>query len=203
MQRHPGGERANPWPLNLRAHPLARVQLGAQVRTYRARAATEAELERYWPQLLRVWPAYERFYRQGGRRSVFVLDPPPRSNPNRQSSSRPESYLPRPSLLGHPAPIGRWVWLFCRDCLTWETRGWAVDRGAAAVREPGHERRCSRQWKVARMIADQEVRDALAGSFLAALPPEVVEELLANGERFDYPGGITVYRPGSPPRAAL
>jgi CRP/FNR family cyclic AMP-dependent transcriptional regulator len=53
------------------------------------------------------------------------------------------------------------------------------------------------------MIADQEVRDALAGSFLAALPPEVVEELLANGERFDYPGGIAVYRPGSPPRAAL
>ena len=53
------------------------------------------------------------------------------------------------------------------------------------------------------MIADQEVRDALAGSFLAALPPEVVEALLANGERFDYPGGITVYRPGSPPRAAL
>jgi CRP/FNR family transcriptional regulator, cyclic AMP receptor protein len=53
------------------------------------------------------------------------------------------------------------------------------------------------------MIADQEVRDALAGSFLAALPPEVVKELLANGERFDYPGGITVYRPGSRPRAAL
>jgi deazaflavin-dependent oxidoreductase (nitroreductase family) len=71
----PGGERPNPWPLNLRAQPLARVQLGAQVRTYRARAATEAELERYWPQLIQVWPAYERFYRQGGRRSVFVLNP--------------------------------------------------------------------------------------------------------------------------------
>jgi F420H(2)-dependent quinone reductase len=71
----PGGERANPWTLNLRAQPLARVQLGGQVRTYRARAATPVELERYWPQLLRVWPAYERFYRQGGRRSVFVLDP--------------------------------------------------------------------------------------------------------------------------------
>jgi deazaflavin-dependent oxidoreductase (nitroreductase family) len=71
----PGGERPNPWTLNLRAHPLARVQLGAKVRTYRARAATEAELERYWPQLVRVWPAYERFYQQGGRRSVFVLQP--------------------------------------------------------------------------------------------------------------------------------
>jgi F420H(2)-dependent quinone reductase len=71
----PGGERPNPWTLNLRAQPLARVQLGGQVRTYRARAATPVELERYWPQLLRVWPAYERFYEQGGRRSVFVLDP--------------------------------------------------------------------------------------------------------------------------------
>jgi F420H(2)-dependent quinone reductase len=71
----PHGERANPWTLNLRAQPLARVQLGAQVRTYRARAATPVELERYWPQLVRVWPAYERFYREGGRRSVFVLDP--------------------------------------------------------------------------------------------------------------------------------
>jgi hypothetical protein len=38
-------------------------------------SSTEAELERYWPQLLRIWPAYERFYEQGGRRSVFVLDP--------------------------------------------------------------------------------------------------------------------------------
>jgi F420H(2)-dependent quinone reductase len=71
----PGGERPNPWPLNLRAHPLARIQVGAEVRTYRARAATPAELARYWPQLVRVWPAYARFYRQGGRRSVFVLEP--------------------------------------------------------------------------------------------------------------------------------
>ena len=71
----PHGERANPWVLNLRAQPLARVQLGGQVRTYRARPATTVEVERYWPQLLRVWPAYERFYREGGRRSVFVLDP--------------------------------------------------------------------------------------------------------------------------------
>jgi F420H(2)-dependent quinone reductase len=71
----PSGERPNPWPLNLRAHPLAQVQVGAEVRTYRARAATPAELARYWPQLVWVWPAYERFWQQGGRRSVFVLDP--------------------------------------------------------------------------------------------------------------------------------
>lgn len=71
----PAGERVNPWTLNLRAHPVARVQLGADIRTYRARAATQAELERYWPQLIRIWPAYQRFWQQGGRRSVFVLNP--------------------------------------------------------------------------------------------------------------------------------
>jgi len=53
------------------------------------------------------------------------------------------------------------------------------------------------------VIADQEVLDAVAGSFLAKLPPKVVEELLAEGERSDYPEGTTVYRAGSAPRAAL
>lgn len=70
-----GGERPNPWILNLRAHPLARVQLGAAVRTYRVHVATAAELERYWPQLIQVRPAYQRFWQQGGQRSVFVLQP--------------------------------------------------------------------------------------------------------------------------------
>ncbi len=54
---------------------MAQVQIGSQSRTYRAREATPAELEGYWPQLVSVWPAYERFYRQGGQRSVFVLEP--------------------------------------------------------------------------------------------------------------------------------
>lgn len=72
---NPGFERPNPWTLNLRAHPVARVQIGPEARTYRAREATPAELERYWPKLVEVWPAYERFYQRGGRRSVFVLEP--------------------------------------------------------------------------------------------------------------------------------
>jgi deazaflavin-dependent oxidoreductase (nitroreductase family) len=71
----PASEHANPWTLNLRAHPMARVQIGSQTRTYRAREATPAELAGYWPQLVSVWPAYERFYHQGGQRSVFVLEP--------------------------------------------------------------------------------------------------------------------------------
>ena len=46
-------------------------------------------------------------------------------------------------------------------------------------------------------MADQEVEDALARSFLAGLPPELVDGLRAEGERADYPAGTTVYRAGS------
>jgi len=52
-------------------------------------------------------------------------------------------------------------------------------------------------------MADREVEDALAHSFLARLPPEVGDGLRAEGERADYPAGTTVYRAGSDPRAAL
>src|SRR5215475_5355747 len=52
-------------------------------------------------------------------------------------------------------------------------------------------------------MADQEVDDALAGSFLAGLPPELVGRLRDEGERADYPAGTTVYRAGSDPHAAL
>ena len=52
-------------------------------------------------------------------------------------------------------------------------------------------------------VVDHEVEDALAHSFLAALPPEVVGRLREEGERADYPAGTTVYRAGSGPQAAL
>jgi CRP/FNR family transcriptional regulator, cyclic AMP receptor protein len=52
-------------------------------------------------------------------------------------------------------------------------------------------------------VADREVEDALARSFLAELPAEVVGRLRDEGERADYPAGTTVYRAGSEPRAAL
>ena len=50
-------------------------------------------------------------------------------------------------------------------------------------------------------MADCETEEALARSFLAELPAEVVSELRARGERADYPAGTTVYQPGSEPRA--
>jgi CRP/FNR family transcriptional regulator, cyclic AMP receptor protein len=52
-------------------------------------------------------------------------------------------------------------------------------------------------------VADQDVHDALARSFLADLPSELIARLCAEGERADYPAGTTVYRAGSEPKAAL
>jgi CRP/FNR family transcriptional regulator, cyclic AMP receptor protein len=53
------------------------------------------------------------------------------------------------------------------------------------------------------MMADREVGDALAGSLLAELPDEVVSELVASGERANYPAGTTIYLPGSEPQTVL
>ena len=72
---NPGFERPNPWILNLRAEPHARVQIGRDTISMRARMASEQELDRYWPQLTKIWPAYQAFYDEGGQRSVFVLVP--------------------------------------------------------------------------------------------------------------------------------
>jgi F420H(2)-dependent quinone reductase len=72
---NPGFERPNPWTLNLRARPHAKVQIGRETTGVRARAASEHELARYWPQLTQIWPAYQAFYDKGGNRSVFVLEP--------------------------------------------------------------------------------------------------------------------------------
>ena len=52
-------------------------------------------------------------------------------------------------------------------------------------------------------MADTDVADAMARSFLGKLPPDVVAALTADGDRTDYPAGSTVYRGGSAPRAAL
>ena len=52
-------------------------------------------------------------------------------------------------------------------------------------------------------MADPDVVDAMRRSFLGRLPPEVVDALLADGERTDYPAGSTICRDGSALRAAL
>jgi deazaflavin-dependent oxidoreductase (nitroreductase family) len=71
---NPGFERANPWTLNLRAEPRAQVQVGAETFPVTSHEAFGDELESYWPQLMQIWPAYESFYKNGGQRSVFILE---------------------------------------------------------------------------------------------------------------------------------
>ena len=52
-------------------------------------------------------------------------------------------------------------------------------------------------------MADRDVNDAFARSFLRALPPELAGRLRAEGEHTGYPAGTTIYRAGSDPRAVL
>jgi len=72
---NPGFERPNPWVLNLRAAPHALVRVGRDTARVRARLTSDHELAGYWPQLTKMWPAYQDFYDKGGQRSVFVLEP--------------------------------------------------------------------------------------------------------------------------------
>ena len=72
---NPGFERPNPWTLNLRAQPRARVQVGKEMFAVTAREASDEEADQYWPRLVQIWPAYHAFHDRGGRRSIFVLEP--------------------------------------------------------------------------------------------------------------------------------
>ncbi len=71
---NPGFERTNPWVTNLRAYPIARLQIGREVAKYHAREATDAEISTYWRRLLRLWPAYGSHYEKSHQRAVFVLE---------------------------------------------------------------------------------------------------------------------------------
>lgn len=71
---NPGFERKNPWVINLRAHPIARLQIGSEIASYRSREATDEEIRVYWPHLVKIWPAYERHFMNSGQRAIFVLE---------------------------------------------------------------------------------------------------------------------------------
>jgi CRP/FNR family transcriptional regulator len=53
------------------------------------------------------------------------------------------------------------------------------------------------------MAVDADVMAAMAGSFLGKLPAGLVDQLLAVGDRAEYPEGSTIYREGAAPRALL
>jgi deazaflavin-dependent oxidoreductase (nitroreductase family) len=84
---NPGFEPLNPWTLNLRANPLAKVQVGSERSIYYAREASQAEIDHYWPQLVQVWPAYQMFYERSGQRVLFLLEPLPPHKPDQAEAS--------------------------------------------------------------------------------------------------------------------
>ncbi|HET8619038.1 MAG TPA: nitroreductase/quinone reductase family protein [Acidimicrobiales bacterium] len=71
----PPGERANPWPRNLDHQPAVEVTVAGRRRRVTARRATEEEIDRLWPRLIRIWPLYADYYRHTKERHVFVLTP--------------------------------------------------------------------------------------------------------------------------------
>lgn len=79
----PPGERRNPWPLNVRAHPEVTIGIKGVTERRRARDARPEEAERLWPRLVALWPPYERFFAQSHERAIFVLEPRSASAPER------------------------------------------------------------------------------------------------------------------------
>jgi len=70
----PEFERLNPWVINLRSHPVARLQIGQDTAQYQARQANDDEIIRLWPRLIELWPAFKVHYEHGGRRSIFIFE---------------------------------------------------------------------------------------------------------------------------------
>lgn len=70
----PEFERINPWVINLRSHPVAQLQIGQDKAEYKAREATAVEINRLWPRLIELWPAFKAHYENGGHRTIFILE---------------------------------------------------------------------------------------------------------------------------------
>lgn len=72
------GRREHPlWYLNLKENPEVRVQIRAKRLDLVARDATDAERERYWPPLIRMYPPY-RNYREATDRVIPLVVCEPR-----------------------------------------------------------------------------------------------------------------------------
>ena len=57
-----GGSDKNPqWYLNLRANPKVQVQIKDELLNLTARDANEEERQRYWPQLVQMYPTYDDY----------------------------------------------------------------------------------------------------------------------------------------------
>lgn len=71
------GQRDHPaWSANLLADPRAIADSGSRRWHVSARLATADERASMWPDLLRIWPAYQTYVERSGRDvRVFILSP--------------------------------------------------------------------------------------------------------------------------------
>jgi deazaflavin-dependent oxidoreductase (nitroreductase family) len=68
-----GGRAENPtWYLNLKTNPAVEVQIRTERLQMSARDATDAERERYWPPLIKMYPPY-RGYRESTDRTIPLV----------------------------------------------------------------------------------------------------------------------------------
>lgn len=77
-----GGQPTHPaWFHNLRAHPDTTVQIGSEVRSVRARVATDEERARLWPKFQAVYPGYDflQSIANGRKIPIVILEPRDRS----------------------------------------------------------------------------------------------------------------------------
>jgi F420H(2)-dependent quinone reductase len=72
----PPWERRNPWPLNVRANPEVTIRIKGTAEARRARDARSDEIQRLWPRLVALWPAYASFFAQTHERAILVLELP-------------------------------------------------------------------------------------------------------------------------------
>jgi len=88
-----GGAPRNPgWFFNLEAHPDAVVQVRREHRRVQARRATAEERDRYWRQLVAIYPAYES-YRAKTSREIPLVVLEPRDRVTDRNDQKP-SYSP-------------------------------------------------------------------------------------------------------------
>ncbi len=87
-----GGRNEDPlWYRNLKENPEVQVQIRAQRLDFVARDATDAERERYWPPLMRMYPPYRKYHEAADRVIPLVVCEPPRRTCTDGEKSPPKS----------------------------------------------------------------------------------------------------------------
>lgn len=72
-----GGSDKHPmWYLNLKANPEVKVQIKKETLELTARDATDDERERYWPQLVAMYPSFDDYQSWTDRKiPIIICDP--------------------------------------------------------------------------------------------------------------------------------